>query len=136
MKILFCHDGSDNAQKALDKTLELFKPSKPEIILLTVVEGAGDASMENEEIFERQRSEGHDFLMRTARYIMGKGFDVDAILATGDPRRMIVESAANKKPDILVVSKRGGGILDNMVLGSVSAYVVRHAKCPVLVFHA
>lgn len=136
MKILFCHDGSENAQKALDKTLELFRLAKPEILLLTVVEGAADASMENEVIFEKQRSEGQDFLMRTAKHIIGKGFDVDAILATGDPRKMILEAETNKKPDILVVSKRGGGILEDMVLGSVSAYVVRHAKCAVLVFHA
>ncbi|MBE7415956.1 MAG: universal stress protein [Deltaproteobacteria bacterium] len=135
MKILFCHDGSENAQKALDKTLDLFKLAKPEIVLLMVVEGARDASMENEEIFEKQRSDGHDYLMKTARYITGKGFDVDVILATGDARKMIVETSRNKQPDIMVVSKRGGGLLDNMVLGSVSAYVVRHARCPVLVLH-
>ncbi len=136
MKILFCHDGSQSSQKALDKMLELFKPARPEIILLTVVQGTADASMENEEIFKRQRSEGQDFLLRTAKHVSDKGFDVDAILATGDPRKMILEAEESKKPDILVVSKRGGGLLEEMVLGSVSAYVVRHAKCPVLVFHS
>lgn len=135
MKIMVCHDGSQNAQNALEKTIELFKASKPEIIIITVVEEPRDASLENEEIFEKWRSDRHDLLMKTANAVAGRGIDVDAILAVGDPRKMILEAADNKNPDILVVSKRGGGILDRMVLGSVSAYLVRHAQCPVMVFH-
>ena len=135
MKIMVCHDGSKDAQNALDQVITMFKPQKPEILLLTVVEGGSDASMVNEEIFEKARAEGHDFLQKTSKDIARHGFDVDAILAVGDPRKMITEAVGDKKPDILVIAKRGGGILENISLGSVSAYVVRHVKCPVLVFH-
>ncbi|GMR04176.1 MAG: universal stress protein [Thermodesulfobacteriota bacterium] len=135
MKIMVAHDGSDNAQKALDKTLELFKPLNPEIILIMVVEGPRDASMENEPIFEREKSKCHDFLHKTAEKVVDQGFEVDAILAVGDPRRMITEATNTKSPDFLVVAKRGEGIVERMVLGSTSAFLIRHAKCPVLVVH-
>lgn len=135
MKIMICHDGSQNAQAALDRTIKMFKPLKPEIILITVVEVPLDASIESEEVFQRWRNERHAFLLKTAQEVMDKGLEVDAVLAVGDPREMITEAAENKKPDIIVMGKRGGGRLSKMVLGSVSAFLVRHAHCPVLVFH-
>lgn len=135
MKIMVCHDGSENAQKAMERAVEIFKPYKPEIILVTVVEGVADASTINEEIFETIRDERHDFLKKTSTWLAEHCCDVDAIMAVGDARTMLLEAAEMRKPDILVIGKRGGGAVKEMVLGSVSAYLVRHVKCPVMVFH-
>lgn len=135
MKVMVCHDGSENAQQAMEQALQIFKLSKPEIILVTVVEGAADASSVNEEIFEKMREERHVFLKKTSDWLAGQGFDVDAIMAVGDARMMLLETANQKNPDVLVIGKRGTGLIKEMVLGSVSAYLIRHAKCPVLVFH-
>lgn len=135
MKIMVGHDGSKDAQSALERVITMFKPMKPEIILLTVVESTGDASMVNEAIYEKAREERHDFLQSTSKSIAEHGLEVDALLATGDARKMIIEAVENKKPDLLVIAKRGEGLMEKMVLGSVSAYLIRHAKCPVLVFH-
>jgi len=135
LKIMVCHDGSENAQKALDQAMDLFKASKPEIILVSVVEGAADASMVNEEIFDNEKEARRSQLKQVADKLAGCCCDVDVILATGDARKMLLETAKQKNPDILVIAKRGGGVIKDMVLGSVSAYLVRHAKCPVMVFH-
>lgn len=135
MKIMVCHDGSELAQSALERTIELFKPQRPEIILVIVVEGPLDASMRNEEIFQKWRSDRHELLMKTAKGIAERGLDVDAILAVGDARKMIMEAADNKNPDILVVAKHSGGIIDQMTSGSISAFLVRNAPCPVLIYN-
>lgn len=135
MKIMVCHDGSENAQQALDEALRIFKPNNPEIILVTVVEGPADASSVNEELTEKMVQERHDFLKKTSDMVARRGFDVDAIMAVGDARAMILETVNQKNPDIVVIGKRGTGVIKEMVLGSVSAYLVRHVKCPVLVFH-
>jgi len=134
-KIMVCHDGSENAQSALNQAVDLFKASKPEIILVSVVEGAADASMVNEDIFETQKEERRAQLKQVAERIAGCCCDVDVILAVGDARKMLLEAVKQKNPDILVIAKRGGGVIKDMVLGSVSAYLIRHAKCPVMVFH-
>ncbi|CAG1065250.1 Putative universal stress protein [uncultured bacterium] len=135
MKIMVCHDGSENAQQALDEALKIFKPNNPEIILVTVVEGPADASSVNEELTAKMVQERHDFLKKTSDMVAGRGFDVDAIMAVGDARAMIIETVKQKNPDIVVIGKRGAGVIKEMVLGSVSAYLVRHVKCPALVFH-
>lgn len=135
MKIMVCHDGSENAQQALEEALKIFKCNNPEIILVTVVEGPADASSVNEELYEKMIQERHDFLKKASDSIAAHGFDVDAIMAVGDARTMLLETATQKKPEIVVIGKRGQGVIKEMVLGSVSAYLIHHVKCPVLVFH-
>lgn len=135
MKVMVCHDGSESAQDALEKALTIFKGEKPEVILITVVEPPLDATSVDEESFEKWRAKRDDDLKKAAEWVAGHGYNVDALLAIGDPRRMILEAAETKAPDVLVVARRGAGMVDKMVLGSVSAYLVRHAHCPVLVMH-
>lgn len=136
MKIMVCHDGSERSQAALEKTVELFKAQKPEIILITVVEEPLDATSVDEVSFEKWRATREGELKTAANWVVMHGLNVDAILAVGDPRKMVIEAAENKNPDMLVVARRGAGVLKGMVLGSVSAYLVRHAECPVLVMHS
>lgn len=133
MKILVCFDGSDRSQNALNKTLEFFKGQNPDIMILLVAEEPLDASVENEEVYEEWQKECHDLLNEAARDVTQLGLEVDAILATGDPRKMIMEAIENKAPDLVVLAKRGKGSVKDALLGSVSTYVVRQTKCPVLV---
>jgi len=135
MRIMVAHDGSENAQKGLDAAMDYFGDSKPEIILVSVVEGPRDASMENEDIFEKLRSERHDVLMDISKSVADRGFEVDAILAVGDARRMLLEAVESKKPDLLVVARRGEGKMKAIQIGSVSAFLVRNVKCPILIYH-
>ncbi|MFQ5735678.1 MAG: universal stress protein [Thermodesulfobacteriota bacterium] len=130
---MVCHDGSKSAQTALEKTVSLFKSQKPELILLTVVEEPLDATSVDEDSFEKWRNKRDEDLKKAAEWVAGHGVDVDALLAVGDPRKMILQAAKAKDVDMLVVAKRGTSAIEQMVLGSVSAFIVRHAHCPVLV---
>jgi nucleotide-binding universal stress UspA family protein len=58
---------------------------------------------------------------------------VETEVIQGSPAACLVEASADA--DLLVVGRRGHGELVDMVLGSVSAYVVAHAHCPVAVIH-
>ena len=135
MNIMVCHDGSKKAQDALVKAVGLFITMNPTIWLLTVVEAPLDASSTNEESYRKLCERREDDLKTVGTWVVDQGLEADIIIATGDPRKMILEAAKSKSPDLLVVAKRGGGLLDEMVLGSVSAYLIRHASCPVLVMH-
>jgi nucleotide-binding universal stress UspA family protein len=61
------------------------------------------------------------------------GRGVEARLLRGRPASLIVEQAAEFRAELIVVGNRGLGRLGSMLLGSVSAEVVDHAPCPVLV---
>ena len=61
------------------------------------------------------------------------GLEVESLFLTGRPASRIVEEARAWAADLVVVGHRGRGTIGTMLLGSVSAEVVDHAPCPVLV---
>ncbi len=133
MKIMICYDGSEGSHRALEQAVDYFKDQKPEFILVTVVDPPLDSSLENEEIFERWKTNRHNELMDTAKWVTEHGIEVDAILAVGDPRKMILKAIEKRSPDLVVVARRGKTEMEKMILGSVSAFLVRHSPCPMLI---
>jgi nucleotide-binding universal stress UspA family protein len=59
-----------------------------------------------------------------------------ATVVSGRPATVIVEQAREFRADVVVVGSRGRGPFASLLLGSVSAEVVDHAPCPVLVVRA
>ena len=49
------------------------------------------------------------------------------------PGEVIVETAAEEKATFIVMGTRGLGSVRRTLMGSVSDYVVHHAKCPVMI---
>jgi len=49
---------------------------------------------------------------------------------------VILEEASDWKTDLIVIGSRGTAVLERLLTGSVSHYVVDHATCPVEVVHA
>ncbi len=133
MKVMVCYDGSDKSHEALEKAVNYFKALKPEIILLTVTGEVLDASMESEEIFKTLESEQHEVLKKAAEWVAAQGLDVDAMLAEGKPGPMIMNAIEKKSPDIVVVARQTKSKFMQTFLGSVSAYLVRHAPCNLMI---
>lgn len=138
MKMLICHDGSESAQSALEKSIAMFSCEKPEIILVTVIEEPADASSYDEAAFEEWRAKREADLKEAANWVVKQGLDVDVVMAVGDPRKMLVEAVRKKNPDIVVIASRPpqGGVRFGNITVSVSDYLIHHiTDCPVLVMH-
>lgn len=138
MKMLMCHNGSEIAQSALEKSIAMLKCEKPEIILVTVVEEPVDASSYDEAAFEEWRAEREADLKGAADWVVKQGLNVAVVVAIGDARKMLVEAIRKKKPDIVVIASHPpeGGVRFGNVTVSVSDYVIHHVTdCPVLVMH-
>lgn len=50
----------------------------------------------------------------------------------GDPARMLLEYAHRVSADVVVIGRRGAGVIERLMLGSVANRVVHDAECPVL----
>jgi nucleotide-binding universal stress UspA family protein len=68
-----------------------------------------------------------------AEMLRRPGLIVCRSLLAGRPASVIVDRAGASRAELVVVGSRGLGPLKSMLLGSVSAEVVDHAPCPVLV---
>lgn len=105
------------------------------MILVAVIEEALDASSHAEKAFQERQEQMDAQLKQEAQRVSELGFDVNVILAVGDPRKMLMMAIENAHPDLVVIASRPprGGIRFGNVSVSVSDYLLRHIDdCPVL----
>jgi nucleotide-binding universal stress UspA family protein len=134
-KILIPTDGSDNANAAIARGLELAKLLAAEVTVLNVVDlssfiGYGDGlALPN--LLPIMKKEGQDIVDQAQQEGASRGVHVETRVETGTPAHKIVEVA--KDYDLIVMGSLGRTGMNHLLLGSVAERVVRHATCPVLV---
>ena len=142
MRILFATDGSRSADRARDLLGRLSWPVGTRFCVVCALEPRGELftapwmmpaageldSVESELL--RHADVTLDDAVRTLEVPDGP---VERLTLRGRPASAIVEEARAWRADLLVLGNRGHGPIASMVLGSVSAEVVDHAPCPVLV---
>jgi nucleotide-binding universal stress UspA family protein len=134
MRILLAVDGSTSADMACRALASTRWPIGTTVRVVAVAHHLGRS------IDDGGRSRDHEPVQRlrvaldaAERLLGGEGRPVEPMLLEGRPASAIVEEAATFDADLIVVGSRGHGPWQSLVLGSVSAEVVDHAPCPVLV---
>lgn len=61
------------------------------------------------------------------------GCEIEQAIRLGNPAEQILEEVDEWQPDLLVVGRTGLGGVSRLLLGSVSAHLVKHCRVPVLV---
>lgn len=151
MEIMLAYDHSRNARIALDALRDMFGQIKPTITLVSVVEDVGSATSGADDLFNEQYATQKAGVEAAAAELMAEGFEARVVLAQGDARKMILRATEERKPDLLVMARHShqpddgplGFIarridalveeFDHMTFGSVSAFLARRAKCPILI---
>lgn len=75
---------------------------------------------------------GLEELKKLAKRAIAAGVAAEFTQNVGDPGRMICDVARNWDADLIVMGRRGRSGLSELILGSVSNYVLHHASCSVL----
>ena len=128
-------DGSPASQAALDWGMEEARLRKGQVIVLAswaypyVTDAAGQAW--DYTGFERDARLILDGELRRAD---DPAVPVTGRLVEGNPVAALVE--ASREADLLIVGSRGLGGFSGMLLGSVSAQLAHHARCPVLIIRS
>ncbi len=142
MRILLALDGSPSADRARALVASLAWPTGTTVRIVAALDVAPalwggpwipaipvDADqLEGEAVAELTR-----VLQEAQPALEAVGLAVEAELLRGRPSAAVVEDAKLWGPDLIVVGSRGHGPVETAVLGSVSAAIVDHATCPVLV---
>jgi nucleotide-binding universal stress UspA family protein len=134
-KVLLPIDFSQDSQKILNYVSDI--PGVRKILLLHVV----DATHPSRRGWEHgPQIENAKFLLEENRQTLEKNgvkanVAVETIVNTilqGDIPLTILEKAETEKISLIIMGARGKNTIRNILLGSVSANVIRHAKVPVL----
>jgi nucleotide-binding universal stress UspA family protein len=87
-----------------------------------------------EEVEKVARESTQTFLDATVRKLEGREDDsiiISSEIIEGSPKRVILDEAERWNADLIVVGSHGYGILDRLLLGSVSQALALHAPCSV-----
>ena len=141
-KILLATDGSKNAELAATTAANLAKSTGSELHVVTVFPGSAYVHPYYEvrfpEAAERLRREAREerqeMLDEQVKRIREVGGDVaQKHIRSGDTAEEIVALAEEMGASLVVMGSHGLGGIRRALIGSVSASVVPHAHCPVLI---
>jgi nucleotide-binding universal stress UspA family protein len=143
MNVLIATDGSEAAIEAARSGLPLFGTSV-DVTILTVVppeedpmamaggfEGPLFTPEETREMHEQQVSRGERAIDRTAEVMATTA--AHELVAAGDVGEAICQEAIRLGADVIVMGETDKGWFRRLLAGSAMEYVVKHARCPVLV---
>lgn len=140
MRILLAVDGSTNADRAMEVVKATRWPRDSRLRVVTAVPDSGalpiDWALGGSPGAHAEAEPARHHLLaleRAQRDLAAPGRAVEIVPLRGRPASVIVDEARAWDADLIVVGSRGRGVWRSMLLGSVSAEIVDHAPCPVLV---
>jgi nucleotide-binding universal stress UspA family protein len=138
--ILIPVDGSDNAQRAIDKAIGLAQAFKSQVTALYVIDpyaftGVGaDFAYGQAEYLSAATTEGQQALQVAQDAFQVVGIEITTTVVEGhSTHKAILETANEKGVDLIVMGSHGRKGLEKLIVGSVTSQVLSHAHLPVLV---
>jgi universal stress protein A len=140
-RILVPTDFSADGDAAVRYALDLARMCHAQVHLLHVVDDPLAAGMWSSEVYTYQIAELQINLVREAEVRLAQAIpsgaaNVSSEVRTGSPWRKIIEVAAERSSDLIVMGTHGRTGVAHIVMGSVAERVLRRAPCPVLTLRA
>ena len=139
MKLLVGIDFSKYTDTIVEKTQEIAKALSAKVWLLHVAQPEpdfvgfdADPKPERDAV-ARQFHLEHTEIQTIADKLRMEGLDTTALLVQGATAKTILKQASKLGADIIIVGSHGRGALRQLLVGSTSEAVLRHAECPVIV---
>jgi nucleotide-binding universal stress UspA family protein len=135
--IVVGYDDTDGAKVALDRAAELAKAFGGQLYVVSVAPTLEPAARGGGGIDSTDPPEKHVAELETARqHLDGSGVQASYQAAVGEPADAIVELAAGRGADLIVVGTREVGFVQRLLGQSVSDSVAHRARCDVLIVHS
>jgi nucleotide-binding universal stress UspA family protein len=142
--ILIPTDGSELSRSAIDYGMALAKSVNAKVTVLTVSMPFHTFAIEPEIINETPEQYGKLTASLAAKYLnvareaaLAAGVSCETMHVEHDqPYLAIIETAARKSCDLIVMASHGRRGISAIVLGSETVKVLTHSTIPVLVFRA
>jgi nucleotide-binding universal stress UspA family protein len=147
-KILIALDYGPTAQKVAEKGFELSKSLDAQLTLVHVIsdpmfytstayspimgfDGYMDIGSLQPEIMDEIQKSSAVFLTKTREHLGDTS--IETIVVEGDAASAILEIAASRKIDIIVIGSHSQKWLEAVVMGSVTEQVLRHTSLPLYI---
>jgi nucleotide-binding universal stress UspA family protein len=137
MKIFMAHDGSEHADRALERAAEIAGRFDASLSVVMVamddLAPSGESSEEAQDVGALGLESCKMILSRVAEWLSSRWIRADSVVEHGRPQDRILEMAELMGADMIVVGSRGDDGDDDHLLGSVSSKIAEQARCDVLI---
>ncbi len=138
-KVVAAVDGSEQSIHAAQHAVDLARAFGGSVSLITVVRppegwwGIEGAPPSPEAMARAVAAGQREVLDKVLAGIDTQGVEVDSIEDFGDPSTLISAHCEAVGANLLVIGRRGAGLMERVILGSVADRLAHHAPCPVLI---
>lgn len=126
-KILFPTDFSDYSLKTLEYVVGLKDVGAKEVVLANVI-----PALEEYPVTLGIKDKAKLEIEKHERVLKDQGFKVRSRIEMGAPAPQLLSLSEAEKVSIIVVGSHGKGLLEEVLIGSVSERIAREARVPVL----
>ena len=128
--VLFPVDMSPEAKQAAAVAVDIVKHHQSRLVLLSVVETAGDSDASAEQTSPQAVAQ---LLAQVKDMFAQQGIESETIEKQGQPAFVICDVADEQEADLIVMGCRGVGLIEDHQDESVTMRVINLSPCPVLV---
>ncbi len=133
-RILLATDRSEYSEGAVREAMKLAKKCRALFYAISVVEMNFEYETFSASVIEKEEEETAAYFESLKARASTEGLTCWTVLReAGEPYRLIVEEAEEKKVDIIIIGKHGRRGLEKALMGSTATKVIGHAPCSVLV---
>jgi nucleotide-binding universal stress UspA family protein len=142
MRVLFCVDGSEGAERALVRGVRWLKNTDIQAVVLHVIPEVDERlrhyeRLHEEELREIERLFGHEghgleVAVRAREQLQQLGLEAERKVRQGDPATEILDEIRKGGYDLVVLASDGTGSVEEPRLGSVAEQVAREAAVSTL----
>lgn len=140
--ILVGVDGSDQANLAYERAIEVARRNEGRVIVAHIIENQiytlmGYSTL-NDNLIDQETESAKELLNDCKNYASSVDFHkVEAVVTYGSPKEMMSHELPEKYDvDLIMVGQSGLNAVERMMMGSVSSYIIRQAPCDVLIVHS
>src|SRR4030042_2801784 len=133
-KLLVATDGSKFSKSAIREAINLAKTCSSKLIAVSVVKTNVEFEDIVPQVVEKAEREVREHLESIKNKALKEGVDCEIVIhRSEEPFRDIVNDAVKNKVDMIIIGTHGRTGLKRLMMGSVTAKVIGHAPCNVMV---
>jgi len=133
-RLLLSTDGSTFSEGAVREAIGLAKTCSSKLYAVAVVETNTEFEAMAPDLVEKAEKETREFMEAVKAQAAKEGVDCVTVIHQGEePFRFIVDEAKGKQAEMIIMGRRGRTGIKRLLMGSVTAKVIGHAPCKVLV---